>query len=85
MPIAYPRVTENLRAEVVSFNAYGAALDLGVQAIIGPGFTIGGGIGVMALAYTPPASVAPPSGIQVPPYPEPHVLPRLLMMAGWAF
>jgi hypothetical protein len=85
MPIAYPRVTEDLRAEVVSFNAYGGALDVGVQAVIGPGFTIGGGVGVMALAYTPPASIAPPPGIQVPSYPEPHVLPRLLMMAGWAF
>ena len=85
MPIAYPRVTEDLKAEVVSFNAYGGTLDAGVQAVVGPGFTIGGGVGVMALAYTPPASAAPPPGIQVPSYPEPHVLPRLLMMAGWAF
>ena len=75
----------SLRAEVVSFNAYGGALDVGVQAVVGPGFTIGGGVGVMALAYTPPASIAPPAGAQVPSYPEPHVLPRLLIMAGWAF
>lgn len=83
MPIAYPRVTDPLRAEVVSFNAYGGALDVGVQAVIGPGLTIGGS-GVMALAYTPPASITAPAGLEVPSYPEPHMLPRLLMMAGWA-
>lgn len=85
VPIAYPRVTEELRAEVVSFMAYGAALDVGVQAIIGPGFTLGGGVGVMALAWQPPASAQAPAGVTAPSYPTPHVLPRLLVMAGWAF
>jgi len=85
MPIAYPRVTESLRAEVVSFHALGAALDLGAQIVTGGGFVFGGGVGVMALAYTPPASIAAPAGVAVPSYPEPHVLPRLLLSAGWAF
>jgi hypothetical protein len=85
MPFAYPRVTEDAKAEVVSFHAYGAALDLGAQIVTGSGFTFGGGVGVMALAYTPPASAAPPAGVEVPSYPEPHVLPRLLLQAGWAF
>ncbi|MBX3187984.1 MAG: hypothetical protein KF819_13255 [Labilithrix sp.] len=85
MPIAYPRVTESLQAEVVSFHAYGAAFDLGAQIVTGAGFTFGGGIGVMALAYRAPASMAPPPGVTVPSYPEPHVLPRLLLQAGWAF
>jgi hypothetical protein len=85
MPFVYPRVTPDLKSQVVSFNAYGAALDLGFQAIVGSGFTIGGGIGVMAIAYSPPASVKPPPGVQAPSYPEPHVLPRLLFAAGWSF
>jgi hypothetical protein len=85
MPLAAPRLTEDYRAEIVSFTAYGAALDIGVQAIVGPGFTLGGGVGVMALAYSPPQSASPPSGIELPTYPQPHVLPRLLVMAGWAF
>lgn len=85
MPLAAPRLTEAYKAEIVSFTAYGAALDVGVQTVIGPGFTIGGGIGVMALAYAPPASAQPPAGIELPSWPQPHVLPRLLVMAGWAF
>jgi hypothetical protein len=85
MPIMYPRVTQELRSEVVSFNAYGGAIDIGAQAITSSGFTIGGGVGVMALSYTPPASVKPPPGVQVPTLPEPHVLPRLLLAAGWSF
>jgi hypothetical protein len=85
MPIAYPRVGQDLKSEVVSFHAYGGAVDIGVQAITSSGFTIGGGVGVMYLAYTPPASIAPPPGVQVPSYPELHVLPRLLLAAGWSF
>ena len=85
MPLAAPRLASDFRPEVVSFMAYGAALDVGVQAVVGPGFTIGGGIGVMALSYSPPASATPPAGLELPSYPEPHVLPRLLVAAGWAF
>lgn len=85
MPLAYPRVTENLDAQLASFHAYGGAVDFGGQLVTSSGFTIGGGLGVMALAYTPPASVAPPPGTTVPDFPEPHVLPRLLFSAGWAF
>ncbi len=85
MPLAAPRLASDYRAEVVSFMAYGASLDVGVQAVVGPGFTIGGGVGVMALAYSPPASATPPTGLELPSYPEPHVLPRLLFAAGWAF
>jgi hypothetical protein len=85
MPLVAPRVGTDLRAEVVSFQAYGAALDVGVQAITDAGFTVGGGLGVMYLAYTPPASVAPPPGVPVPSFPQPHVLPRLLIAAGWSF
>lgn len=85
MPFAYPRVNDNLDAELVAFHAYGAAIDFGAQLVTSGGFTFGGGLGVMAIAYTPPASVAPPPGVEVPSYPEPHVLPRLLVAAGWAF
>jgi hypothetical protein len=85
MPLAAPRLASDYRPEVVSFMAYGASLDVGVQAVVGPGFTIGGGVGVMALAYAPPASATPPAGLELPSYPVPHVLPRLLIAAGWAF
>lgn len=85
MPVAYPRVSEDLTSEVVSFHAYGGAVDVGVQAITDSGFTIGGGLGVMYLAYTPPSSVTPPAGIELPSVPEPHVLPRVLLAAGWSF
>ena len=85
MPLVAPRLTDDFRPELVSFNAYGAAIDVGAQAVVGPGFTIGGGVGVMALAYSSPASATPPPGVSLPSYPEPHVLPRLLVMAGWAF
>lgn len=84
MPLVAPRLTEDLRSEIVSFDAYGAALDVGVQAVHSSGFTIGGGLGVMALAYTPPASASPPGSPTVS-VPEPHVLPRLLFSAGWSF
>lgn len=85
MPLAAPRLTADYRTEVVSFMAYGAALDVGVQAVVGPGFTLGGGVGVMALAYDTPASATPPAGIDLPSFPAPHVLPRLLVNVGWAF
>lgn len=85
MPLAYPRVGEDLKASLATFHAYGAALDVGAQIVTSSGFTFGGGIGVMAIAYTPPASISPPPGVEVPSYPEPHVLPRLLLAAGWAF
>lgn len=85
LPLAAPRLTDAYQTEIVSFMAYGASLDLGVQAVVGPGFTLGGGVGVMALAYSRPASATPPAGIVLPAYPEPHVLPRLLVAAGWAF
>jgi hypothetical protein len=90
MPIMYPRVTQDLRSQalksdVVSFYSFGGAIDVGVQAITSSGFTIGGGVGVMYLAYAPPASVKPPPGVTAPEYPELHVLPRLLLSAGWSF
>ena len=85
MPIAYPRVSSDAKSEVVSFHAYGGAIDVGAQAITSSGFTIGGGLGVMYLAYAPPVSATPPPGVSVPSVPEPHVLPRLLLSAGWSF
>jgi hypothetical protein len=85
MPLLYPRLSQDLRAEVVSFNAYGAALDVGVQAITDFGLTLGGGLGVMYLAYMPPASVTPPAGVTAPSIIQPHVLPRFLLTAGWSF
>lgn len=85
MPIVYPRVSPELESEVSSFHAYGGAIDVGAQAITSGGFTIGGGLGVMYLAYTPPASAPPPPGVTGPSLPEPHVLPRLLLAAGWSF
>lgn len=85
MPFAYPHVGNDLRAELVSFETYGAALDVGAQAVVAGGLTIGGGVGIEYLAYNPPASIAPPPGVSVPSYPEPHVLPRVLFAAGWAF
>lgn len=85
MPIAYPQVTDDLKAQVTSFHAYGAALDVGAQIVTSSGFTFGGGLGVMGLAYTPPASVKPPPGVEAPSFAEPHVFPRLLLAAGWSF
>jgi hypothetical protein len=92
MPIMYPRVSQDplrspqgLKSDVVSFYSFGGAIDVGVQAITSSGFTVGGGVGVMYLAYEPPASVKPPPGVAAPSYPELHVLPRLLLSAGWSF
>ncbi len=85
MPIVYPRVSPDLKTEVLSFHAYGGAIDVGAQAITSSGFTIGGGLGVMYLAYTPPHSATPPADLAIPSIPEPHVLPRLLLSAGWSF
>ena len=85
MPLAYPQVGSDLEPRLAPVMAYGAALDIGAQLVTSSGFTVGGGLGVMALAYTPPASVQPPPGTSVPSYPEPHVLPRLLLVAGWTF
>jgi hypothetical protein len=85
MPLAYPRVGDDFRSSVASFHGYGAAFDVGVQAMTGSGFTIGGGVGVMYLAYAVPPSVTPPPGVSVPDLPQPHVLPRLLLAAGWSF
>lgn len=85
MPLAYPRLNQDLKSEVVSFYGFGGAVDVGVQAITSAGFTIGGGIGGMYLAYEPPKSVTPPAGVDVPKVAEPHFLPRLLLAAGWSF
>lgn len=81
MPLAYARLGADLAsAELVRFSAPGAAFDLGVQKVTGSGFTLGGGIGVMYLAYAVPTDNRRlPLGI------EPHVLPRLLLAAGWSF
>lgn len=90
MPIAYPRLGAGMRPEIVSYHAHGGALDVGVQAILKGGITIGGGVGVMALAYPRPdnaelppeiAAAAPP----LPTLPAPRVLPRLLFAAGYSF
>ncbi|GAC1540964.1 MAG: hypothetical protein NVS3B10_05580 [Polyangiales bacterium] len=81
MPLAYPRVDADLRsADLVRFNALGAAFDIGVQKVTSSGFTIGGGVGVMYLAYEMPQDVR-----RIPIGLEPHVLPRLLLAAGWSF
>lgn len=90
MPMVVPRVTEDLRPEVLSLMSYGAALDVGAQLVTGTGFTIGAGVGVMALAYSPPPSVQIPTNLpitlpKIPEIPEPHVLPRVLLTAGWSF
>jgi hypothetical protein len=81
MPLAYPRLASDLRsADLVRFSAMGAALDIGFQKVTSSGFTVGGGIGVMYLSYDLPADNRRlPIGI------EPHVLPRLLLAAGWSF
>jgi hypothetical protein len=90
MPIAYPRLGASMKPEIVSYHAHGGALDVGVQTILAGGITIGGGVGVMALAYPRPenaslpaeiAAVAPP----LPTFPAPRVLPRLLLTAGYSF
>jgi hypothetical protein len=82
MPIAYPRATD-AGVEVTSFQAYGAAIDVGVQAVTSGGFTIGGGLGVMGLAYSLPRSNV--AGVEIPTVATPHVLPRLLLATGWSF
>lgn len=81
MPLAYARLANDLRsADLVRFSALGAALDLGVQKMTSSGFTLGVGVGVMYLAYEMPNDVRRlPLGV------EPHVLPRLLLTAGWSF
>lgn len=79
MPIAYPRVREDLKVDIDTQHAYGAALDVGAQLVTSSGFTVGGGLGAMVLAYTPPKSYG---GVA---FAEPHVLPRLLFMTGWSF
>ncbi len=81
MPLAYPRVSTDFRSiELRHFIATGAALDIGVQKVFGSGFTLGGGAGVMYLGYDVPSDNRRVlSGF------EPHVLPRLLLMAGWSF
>lgn len=81
MPLAYARLGTDLRsADLVRFNAVGGALDIGVQKVTDSGFTIGGGVGVTYLSYAMPVdSRRLPLGI------EPHVLPRLLLAAGWSF
>lgn len=81
MPLAYPRLASDLAsADLVRFSALGAALDIGVQKVTASGFTIGGGIGVMYLDYTMPKDWRRISLTM-----EPHVLPRLLLTAGWSF
>ena len=81
MPLAYARLDADLRsADLVRFNALGAAFDVGVQKVTESGFTIGGGVGVMYLSYAMPEDIRRlPIGL------EPHVLPRLLLAAGWSF
>ena len=81
MPLAYPRLASDLRsADLVRFSAMGAALDIGLQKVTSSGFTVGGGIGVMYLAYD-----LPEDNRRLPVGLEPHVLPRLLLAAGWSF
>jgi hypothetical protein len=81
MPLAYPRLASDLAsADLVRFNALGAAFDLGAQAVTSSGLTIGGGVGVMYLDYQLPNDVR-----RLPIAFEPHVLPRLLLAAGYAF
>lgn len=81
MPLAYPRLASDLAsADLVRFSALGAALDVGVQKVTASGFTIGGGVGVMYLDYTVPKDWRTIALTM-----EPHVLPRLLLTAGWSF
>lgn len=85
MPMALPRVTPDLKADVASFYAYGGAVDVGIQGITDSGFTIGAGIGGMYLAYNAPESAKMPPGVPPVKYYEPHFLPRVLLAAGWSF
>lgn len=85
MPLALPRVTPDLKAEIVSFHAYGGAVDVGIQGITDSGFTIGAGIGAMYLAYNAPESAKLPAGAPAVKSYEPHFLPRVLLAAGWSF
>lgn len=80
MPLAYPRVADSLTSvELRRFTATGAALDIGAQKVTSSGFTVGAGIGVMALAYDLPAD-----NHRIPIAFEPHVLPRVLLTTGWS-
>lgn len=81
MPLVYPRLAADLAsADLVRFNALGAALDIGAQAVTSSGVTVGGGLGIMYLDYQLPNDVR-----RLPLPFEPHVLPRLLLAAGYAF
>jgi hypothetical protein len=81
MPLAYPRLAADFEsADLVRFSALGAALDLGLQKVTRSGFTFGGGVGVMYLDYQVPSDRR-----RIALTVEPHVLPRLLLAAGWSF
>lgn len=82
-PLALPRVTPDFKADLQSFYGYGGAVDVGIQGITDSGFTIGGGIGAMYLAYNAPESAKAPNGQQS--FSQPHFLPRVLLAAGWSF
>jgi hypothetical protein len=85
MPLALPRVLPDFKTDVPSFYGFGGAVDVGIQAITDAGFTIGGGIGGMYLAYDAPKSAQTPPGAPPIKYYEPHFLPRVLLAAGWSF
>jgi hypothetical protein len=81
MPLAYPRLANDLAsADLVRFSALGAALDIGGQLVTSSGFTIGGGVGVMYLDYRVPTDIR-----KIDIDFEPHILPRVLLTAGWSF
>jgi hypothetical protein len=84
-PLALPRVRPDLHTEVVSFQTFGAAVDIGAQWVSDWGITIGAGIGGMYLFYDAPKSAALPAGAPSISVPQPHILPRVLLAAGWSF
>jgi hypothetical protein len=81
MPLAYPRLAaDNSSADMARISSMGGAIDIGGQKVTNSGFTIGGGIGAMYLAYDMPND---PRRLPLPM--QPHVFPRLLLTAGWSF
>lgn len=85
MPLPLPHVTPDYKGDVVTVMGFGGALDVGIQAITDSGFTIGGGLGAMYLAYDTPNLPNAPAGVAPVKLYAPHFLPRALLSAGWSF
>ena len=79
-PLAYARLVDGGVIELSPLYAVGGSLDVGAQLVTSFGLTVGGGLGVMALAYSLPSEKE-----RLPMDFAPHILPRVLFATGWSF